>query len=304
MDSRIVERESAKRFPDMAGVACGLLLLGMVFLAGATAFAEVTIAREGEQLKGITMKTATGEIHIKRANWGNTTLKTASGKVMAVTDPFMYNAYVKRPGQKSVGGYWNKPEVFDTWKVEQVKAADKPGVDIVKIAAQMPDIPLRKEITIALDPRENAAYVFSRVTALEDINLDIDQQSMWFSKVDLYDFSADGKTLRAEDDRRIYFSRWILVHQPARDVSVAVVGVRQDRKRGIVGSVHFRVNPKQNGAGVAWHKFRGPMKKGEAHTQQYVLVWGDGDLRVKVAAMAKQAESGAVDSMIYVPTGK
>ena len=282
---------------------CGLVVFAMVSLTVTAAFAEVAIQREGGQLKSITLKSGTGKIYIKRQNWGNTFMTTEKGKRFSATDPFMYQGGVERGDGKKVGGYWNKPEIFDTWKVEQANTPERPGVDIVKITAQQAGMPLCKEVAIARDPGDNVAYVFNRVTALEDLKLLYENELMWFPKVGLYEFYADGNKLTPKDKLSVRFDRWAMVYHVKNQVSVGVACLASESKGGF-GRISFRVNPKGNGVEVNWSKPTGPMKKGDARTQQYILVWGDGNLKDKTAGIAKKSEAGELNDKVHVLSGK
>ena len=105
--------------------------------------------------------------------------------------------------------------------------------------------------------------------------------------------------LRADDDRRVHFRRWATVHHSNAGWTVGVVGVRQGPKQGILANMHFRANPKLNGAEVSWPKLGGEMKKGDTRVQQYILVWGDGDLKDKVAAIAEKAKGGELKGKFH-----
>ena len=111
----------------------------------------VTFVREGGGLARILLSSGNGQLEIRRSLWSNTTARTESGKSLSLTDPLMYNSHGVLPDGTRSGGYWNKPETFDLWQVEEVKDPNRPRASIVEISAEPPGFGLRKEATVAIE---------------------------------------------------------------------------------------------------------------------------------------------------------
>lgn len=272
----------------------------------AAAAADVGIEREGAKLKSITLATAKGKIVIARNLWANTTAFSESGKRVRLIDPFMYSSHMVATDGKKMGGYWSKPEVFDTWKVAEANDPKRPGDLIVTIAAEQPGMPLRKEAAIALESEDNILYVRSRLTALEGIQrITSERQTIYLSKpAERYMLWVDGQEIAPEHGKKVVVQRYLLFKEKRTGVSVGVVFL--DRKvqqypgagKAPLGHVRFRIDQKANGADCYWHKGGGKMAKGAAREQQYILIWSDGDLREKVEALSKQALAGELNDRI------
>ena len=289
---------------------CVGTMLCCVALAGVARGGEpgVTIKRVGDKLSLVNLQTAKGSVRINRGLWRNTTVTTESGKSASIIDPFMYSTNARTPDGKATGGYWSKPEVFDTWQIEQVKDAKRPGAPIVAISARQPDAPVMKEAAIALDPDDNVAYVLSRLSALDDIHsISSDRQTIYLSKpAQDYTIIADGKEAVPASNKRVNVEQYMLFQHKRTQVSVGVVflpkSVQKYPRAAKVplGLIYFYINPekKRDGADCFWHKGSGKMKKGDAWEQRYILVWGDGDLKEKVAELSKKALAGELNDKI------
>lgn len=280
-----------------------ILCVTAAFVAGAAVMADVSFERDGKTLKKFVINSGAGRIEIRRAGWANTVVVTAKGKRLNVTDPFMYNAVITPPGKERIGGYWNKPEHFDLWKIEQPTAPDKPGTDILTISSQQPGVPLLKEVAIAVAPKQAVACVYSRVTALENLSLDVDQELMWFAKSGLRRYVADGTVLTPKDKLQVGFRRWAMMYHKEKDASVGIVGVAVNQSSQYTdrfGVINFRVTPKTNSAEIVWVKRpQGALAKGETRSHRYLIVWGDGDLKDTIAALAAKAAAGQLDAAFH-----
>jgi hypothetical protein len=290
------------------GVVAGMLL------CVAMASADVAIEKKGDKVSKVTMSNETGKIQIARKLWSNTILTTASGKTQVVIDPFYYSASWKKADGKTGNAYWNKPENFDFWKFSESKDAERADTTILNISAAPPTFGLRKDVTIALEGKENVAYVFNRCTALEDMLLAIDRATiyLYYPGRD-YTIIVDGKEVLPDPKKPTVISNYIIFQNKKTLVSTAVIFM--DHKvqefpgasKGRMGELRFYLRKnedgsiKQDGANIAWSKGSGKWKKGDARIQQYMLVWGDGDIKEKVEALSVKALVGELNSKVAKP---
>lgn len=271
-----------------------------------TATGAVTLERDGRTLKKITIDSGKGRIEIRRSLWQNTAVFTESGKVLAIVDPFMYNARTRGPDVKVRGGYWSKPEVFDLWKVEQIGDPKRPGASIVKITAEPPGLGLRKQVTIAVEPGKNVAYVCNAITATEDVALMHDRQCIYLNKpAELWHIWVDGHEIASQNRSGISINRYLLFQHKKTGASAGVAfldrkaQVYPDAQHSPFGSVTFYANEKANGADCSWGKGSGQMAKDDVRMQQYLLVWGDGDLRERVEELSAKALAGELSDKVH-----
>ena len=280
-----------------------LLFWALSGLAASPASGVVTFEREGKTLKKLTIDCGSGKLFLVRKAWNNTRVVTESGRIIEITDPFMYTARATKNGKK-VGSYWNRPQVWDTWEVREVEVPERPRADIVLITAEQPGLPLKKEVVITVEQKENIAYVFNRIVATKDLQLDYDRQCIYVSRPSAHKFYVDGTEITPEDGRSVAVYRWVIIHRPADDVSAALIFIDrkiQDppvRENGAFGSFTFHVTQKAKGAEIGWRK-GGEMVAGASQSQQYIIMWGDGDLREKVEAVSEQALGGKLNSKVH-----
>jgi len=268
--------------------------------------ADVTIEKDGDKLTSVKLTSSKGGILIQKKLWGNTVVTSESGKTWRVIDPFMYSSHARPPDGRDLGGYWSKPEVFETWKVEEVKDPDRAEATIVRIAAEQPELPLRKEAAIAVEADRNVAYVQSRLSALDDVHeLTSDRQTIYLYKPgERYTIWADGKEIVPEDGLKLKVDRYMLFQDKRDGTSTAVVFLPRSAQKypgsskAPLGLIYFYIDEKRNGADCYWHKGGGKMAQGDTRVQKYVLVWGDGDLRQMVEELAKQAQAGELNEKI------
>ena len=281
-----------------------VLVLGLC-CAGAQEPAVTFVRQEGRLTKFV-LDSGAGRLEVRRKLWNNTTAFTESGQSLPLIDPLMYSAHAVLPDGSKTGGYWNKPEVFDQWQVEEVEAPDRPGARIVRIVAEPSGFGLRKEVTVAVERGENIAYVYNRLTATDDVVLEVDRQTIYLSQPERnYTIWVDGQELPPKDRASAAIQRYLLFQRRADGASAAVVFL--DRRvqqypnaaRAAFGSVLFYIDDKANGVDCAWQKGGGSMMKGDFRVQQYVLVWGDGDLRAKVEALSARALAGELNDKVH-----
>ena len=152
----------------------------LIAVMGLPAASLVTFNRARRTLLHFTLDSGKGKVTCHRKEWNNTDLVTETSKTIRVVDPFMYYYRVQTADGKTYGGYWNRPEIWDTWKVREVKLKYRPNTDIVWIAASPKASGIKKEVTISVEKGQNIAYVFNRLIATEDITLQNDRQGIYF----------------------------------------------------------------------------------------------------------------------------
>ena len=81
-----------------------LLAIALLFSAAA-AFGGIEIKRDGDKVASVTLDTGAGKLAMVRKMWSNTTLITASGKQLGVTDPVMYGSSGKTATNAPFGGH-------------------------------------------------------------------------------------------------------------------------------------------------------------------------------------------------------
>ena len=97
-----------------------------------------------------------------------------------------------------------------------------------------------------------------------------------------------------------------MFYHPAHDVSTALIFMDRrvqrcpDSDKGAFATVRFHLTEKANGVDVDWNKGGGRMPTNAFRAQQYILMWGDGDLREKVKAVSKKALAGQLNKKVYV----
>jgi len=286
-----------KRF-EWRTAFCVLLATGSALAATSA----LTFHRKDGKVSKFVVASAQGRIEIVRHIWSNTSVFTESGKRLALIDPFMYASHGRLADGKKVGGYYSKPEAFDTWKVEQIEVPGRDDASIVKISADVPGGGLRKEVVIALDKKENVAYVYNRLTATQDVTLNSDRQTIYLSRpATTYSIWADGKEVTPENRKKTDIERHLVFQHKKSKASAAVVfpGRKLQKYRhsdkAPLGIVIFHIEGKRNGTDCYWHKGSGKLTKGQALVQQYILLWGDGDLKEKAEALSKKALAGELN---------
>ena len=282
------------------------LCLATVFCAGAQQ-PGVILTRDGDRLTKFSVDSGKGRLEVRRNLWSNTTAFTESGQSLGLIDPLMYSAHAVLPDGSKGGGYWNKPEVFDLWQVEEVKDPERPEAGIVKIVAEPPGFGLRKEVTVTVERGENVAYVYNRLTAVADVALEVDRQTIYLSKPEQnYVIRVDGRELTPKHGASTAIQRHLVFQHKKSGASAAVVFLDRavqevpGADRAPFGSVRFYDDEKANGADCCWQKGGGSMMEGDARVQQYALVWGDGDLREKVEALSAKALAGELNHKVHV----
>ena len=284
------------------------LLLALAPCLAAPALAEVKLNRKGDKLDSFTLTSGLGKsrIDVRRKLWSNTYAMTESGKSLALIDPFFYNIVIRLADGAKAGGYWNKPEIFDLWLVEPVKDPKRPEASIVKILAAPPGWGVRKEVSIAVEPNVNQAYVCNRLTAKEDLSLAHDREVTYLSYPGRdYVLIIDGKEVKAEPKKFVPINEYVLFQHKKSGAGAAIVFL--DRKAQLYpghlkrrfGGARFHITEKQKGVTLGWDKGSGKMRKGETREQRYIVVWGDGDLKQRVADLSKKALAGELNEKVY-----
>ena len=282
--------------------------------AASTLWAEVTINRDGGKLKRLEITTGKGKgaLVMVPAQWQNTTALTESGKKWRLIDPFMYQFSCVRDG-KTIGGYMNKPDVFATWQAEQIKDPARPNAEILRFAVEPAGMGARKDVIVTVEKGANVAYVFNRITALRDMPNSGGHQYYYFGKPQDCKIYIDGKQIdldAAAPDKRGKkqwpVNEYFCQYNPAAKVTYAVVFLNRDAQKypgsGKRSLGHYDVV--KNGGHLYWTKSGGKMNVGDTRWQQYVLVWGDGNLKDQVASLAKQAQAGELEAKVYRPAAK
>ena len=197
----------------------------------------------------------------------------------------MYFCQVSIGGTEK-GGYWSSHEVWDRWNVEQVQSAQAAGTDIVKIVAEPPGWGVRKEVSISVKQNQSTAYVFNRLVATEGVELKDDNQTIYVDTSVGNKFFVDGTEIRPEHGRKADISSWIMVYYWNEYVSVGLIAMDRELQHypnsDLLGEITFSESASAQGASISLRKGTGAMAKGESRTQQYMLLWGDGDLRRKM----------------------
>ena len=287
----------------LGGSAAALVL---VYLVAASALSHVAFERKGRTLLQFALNSGKGKLVCLRREWSNTELVTKKGMTIRVVDPFMYCSRGELAGGKTTGGYWSKPEVWDTWKVQQIKSKYQRNTDIVWISAAPEGYGLKKEVTISVEKNQNIAYVFNRITATQGITLVQDRQAIYFRNTASFKTYVDGKEIAPKNDLSVPVQGWVMFHHPAQDVSTGLIFMdRRVQKYPLshkrpFATVRFRLTDEANGTEVNWSKGTGRMGAGTFRTQQYILMWGDGDLRERVEALSKQALAGQLNRKVYL----
>lgn len=278
------------------------LLMVIASLSSLTALGEVVFETKEGILTKFTIDSGRAELMMHRAVWRNSTLVTQGGEHVSVVDPFMYFCQVSIGGTEK-GGYWSSHEVWDGWNVEQIQSVDLPASDIVKIVAEPPGWGVRKEVSISVQNNQSTAYVFNRLVATEDVTLKDDNQSVYVNTSVGNKFFVDGTEIRPEHGRHAEISRWIMVYYWNEYVSVGLIAM--DRKLqhhprpNLLGDITFSDSASEQGATISLRKGAGKMAKGDYRTQQYILLWGDGDLRTKMESISQQALAGELNENVY-----
>ena len=282
------------------------LLLAVVRVDGAQE-PSVTFTRDGDGLATFAVCSGTGRLEVRRRLWNNTTAFTESGQSLGLIDPLMYSAHTVLPDGSKGGGYWNRPEVFDLWQVQEVKDPNRPDAAIVRIVAEPPGFGLRKEVTVAVERAENVAYVYNRLTAVDDVTLEVDRQTIYLSKPERnYVIWVDGQEVTPKHGASAAIQRHLVFQHKKSGASAAVVFLDRavqeypGADRGAFGSVVFYDDEKANGADCYWDKRGGSMMTGDFRVQQYALVWGDGDVREKVEALSAKALAGELNHKVHI----
>jgi len=289
--------------------ACWAAALAALAVCASQALAEITISRDGDTLTKIEVTTGAGQskLEILPKLWANTNMFAEDGKMFRAIDPFFYGTQVFVEG-RNVGGYHSKPEVFATWKAEAVKDAKRPGVDILSVVSQPAGYEIKKEVTAAFEPGQNVVYVFNRVTALKDVAVADDRQCFYVDKpVENARIVIDGQEIALEATKAFDAEQYMCAYMPRLDQTFAVVFLPRALQaypgsdKAPLGRVQIYVTEKQNGADFVWGKAKRPMTAGESITERYVLFWGQGDQRAKVAELAKKAQAGEFDAKVVEP---
>ena len=287
-------------------VALHCVWIGVLVCAAtlaAPAWAGVTFGRKGDALSGFAIDSGAGKVAVNQKIWGNTYLATAKGKALSATDPFFYSSVVNLDKGGRAGGYWGDRADFDSRAFEIVKDPKRPKVDILRIGAVKPKAGLRKEVALALEPGAQVVYVWSRLSALRKVNLKHDRQGIYLSNIDNLKVRADDKDVT----KNAGFNRYVAAWNTKGGWTLALVLLPRDRqsypgsKRGWLGTVSFHRQAKSSGVDVSWQKGTGAMAPGATRTQQYAVMWGDGDLRDEAAKLSKRAQAGELNGKVHVP---
>ena len=291
----------------LTGLTSGLALLLVFAAAGPdVAVAEITFqfSKDNEATLGkFTIDSGRAEVSMFRAVWSNTHLVTQGGQRVSVTDPFMYQCTVLVDGQQK-GGYWNAPEIWDDWQVTQAQDANRPYDDLLKIVAEPPGWGVRKEVSIAVNENESRAYVFSRLTATSDLQLHGDNQTIYVDTSTGNKFFVDDQPVDPEHSKQVPIAHWIMIYYWNQYVSVGLIAMDPQLQEypnpQVFGDVTFSESADAKGASISLRKGSGAMLSGDSRSQQYLLVWGDGDLRSKIQEISKQALAGELNSNVLV----
>ncbi len=267
---------------------------------------EVTFEHSQEKklvLTKFTINSGQAELSMHRAVWRNTDLITQSGQQVSVVDPLMYQCQVS-VGDKEQGGYWSAHEMWDLWKINQVKDARRPYTDVVKIVAEPPGWGVRKEVSIAVKENQSTAYVFSRLVATQDIQLKDDNQTIYVDTSVGNRFFVDGIEVRPDKGKRSAIARWVMIYYWNEYVSVGLIAMDRDLQDypnpHEFGDVTFSESETGQGASISLRKGSGAMTKGQSRTQQYILLWGDGDLREKMEETSQRALAEELNANVFV----
>lgn len=300
----------------LAGRRIVLAFALAVTCALSTLCAEVTIQRDGDALKKLTLTTGKGKgaLVMVPAGWQNTTAITASGKRWPLIDPFMYqlNRYDTVAGKTvRYGGYMNAPKVFHTWEAKQIKDPNRPDAEILWFAVEPKDLYVKKDVTVTVDKGHNVAYVLNRITAVRDAKRVSDDEYYYFKKPGECEIWIDGKQLdiaakaAAKGGGKTWsIFQYFCQYNPKANVTYAIVFLGRKAQR-FPGSSKPTVrlgfyNVVKNGGHVYW-RTGGNLKVGQQQWLQYALVWGDGNLKDQVAELAKQAQAGKLEAKVHRP---
>jgi hypothetical protein len=281
------------------------VLLG-AFWAG-DAGATVALERKDGVLAQVTLDSGTGKLSCARSEWNNSTVTTAKGKAVAIIDPFMYTTGVVAADGKTLGGYLNRPAVWDLWKIQAVELKERPQTDIVWMSAPPPGYGIQKDVTLCVEKDQNLAYVFNRLTALQDVNLVHDVQCMYFGNGATMKVVVDGQEIAPKPELQTPVNQWVLFYSADADVSVAIAFLPRAAQKypgsdaQPLANALCHINDKTNARELSFGKGGGKMAANEARIQQYILLWGDGDLRDRAAEVSRKAMAGELNDKVYVP---
>lgn len=281
------------------------LVLVFGLACAAAAQVQINIKRAQGKLKSIALVPGKGKARLvlKSQNWANTYAYTPKGKRLGLVDPFMYAATKETKGGKNV--YINRPNLFATWVTKDFQHPNRPDAAVLCVGFTPPDGGLKKEIALTMAKGECMVYVYNRVTATQDLSILLERQCHYVMKPEKYRIYVDGKEVKADKSRTVRIQSCVLVYSPKQDASYALVFMPAKMQRHphdgkSFGRIRFIITEKHHGADISWGKGGGAMKKGETRSQAYISVWGDGDLKAEVEAIAKKAKSGDLDKAVYI----
>jgi len=159
-------------------------------------------------------------------------------------------------------------------------------------------------VSIAVKENQSTAYVFSRLVATEDIQLRDDNQTIYVDTSVGNKFYVDGEEIGLDEDERVDISRWIMIYYWEEYVSVGLIAMDRELQDypnpHRFGDIAFSESETGQGASISLRKGAGALVGGESRTQQYMLMWGDGDLRSKMEETSKKALAGELNSHVFV----
>ena len=251
------------------------------------------------------MKSGNGKwgLEILPTLWSSAYATTEGGRKVRLIDPFLYSGRA-RIGDKSVGGYYNKPEHYRKAEVKEVKDPARADTDILHVAVAPEGYGVKKEFTVAVEKGANVAYVYNRLTALQDLTLLRDVEYFYHGRPQHCRIMIDGAQHDADNPKGAVINEYISLFDPKGNYTYAVIFL--DRKvqdfpksdKRYFGRFYY--GAKRPGRDFNWDKGTGKMAAGTSRSQQYMLLWGDGDLSDTAAELSRKALGGEFNVKVHV----
>jgi hypothetical protein len=286
---------------------------GMLFMIYALQASEPKIEIKDDAVQGkpvvnsVTLEAGRGKILLQRKGWASVRVSSPSGQAVEITDPFLYCVQVEGPER---GGYWNDPVNWDLAKftplTDKGSAAGQSGRNGLLINLTQPTWGLTKQVSLMADNEIPCVYVHCRLTADRMVKLGIDRQLIYITNPVERQFIVDGKNVEPDKDVRI--NEYAVIRWMKPDVSVALIQtpLPQQKAAGVriqPGLLRFhQKDGKFTGAELSLDKTAGTMEPGESLWQEYILLWGDGDISALVGKVLGELRAGRLDRSFYRPS--
>jgi hypothetical protein len=284
----------------------------MLFGAFAVRASEPKIEIRDDAVQGkpvvnsVTLEAGRGKILLQRKKWASVRALSPSGQAVEITDPFLYCAQVEGSER---GGYWNDPVNWDLAKFTPLSdkgfAIGQSSRNGLLINLAQPAWGLTKQVSLMADNEIPCVYVHCRLTADRTVKLGIDRQLIYVPNPAERQFIVDGKSVEPGKDMRI--NEYAVIRWMKPDVSVALIQMPLPQQKAAGVRVQpgllrfFQKDGKFTGAEIGLDKTAGTMEQGESLWQEYILLWGDGDISAMVGKVLGELKAGRLDRSFYRP---